>query len=373
MSWRRRLAAPLAGAALASLWPLPAAACRCAPPGLHAAYDRADLVAFAEVVARTARGSDWTLALKPIGEPYKGRFDARGEFITAASSAGCGIAAGVGGRLLVFGERDSAHPARWQLHSCNGSREFGTDGPAADFADVPARHVLAQLQARHAATLLQQVARAAPGDDNPRSTRLVGLWRADGNAGRVLRLQPGIEAPILAELPGVMPLVTREIAYEEPAAVVYARQPGWLRVRLKPASRPGGSNGFGWLAEPQAGSGDAGPRAAASGFTPYAELLPGRLTYLTAHWLRLLWPEPGAGLPLSLRPAGAGATGLPPRQEWPAVVHESRKVGHLLWLRVDLLDRSPCEEATPRLVGSGWTPAYGTTGEPAAWFYSRGC
>jgi len=352
---RHAVVAALAGAALAV--PGGAAACRCPPPALETAFERADVVLFARVVARAPLDGDMRLGLAPIGEPFKGRLERGAVIVTAPDSAGCGIATAVGGVLLVFGERDGTHPGRLRVHSCNGTRVFAPAGLAAEqgFADVPARHVVAQLQLRHAAALLREASRQAPRESDPASLRLVGLVRLAGEQAVLRRPEAG--APVLARPRGSDGLVTREIAYEEPAAVVYARVAGWLRVRLSPASRPPGDDGFGWVAEPAGG-----------GYVAYESLLPHRLTYLAPQVLRYLWPEPGAGLPHPLPDPDP-----PHRREWPAVVHEARRVAGQLWLRVDVADRSPCTGRASHVVVAGWLPAYGVDGEPAAWFHSRGC
>jgi hypothetical protein len=48
-------------------------------------------------------------------------------------------------------------------------------------------------------------------------------------------------------------------------------------------------------------------------------------------------------------------------------------VGDSLWLRVELLEESPCESGSAKVTDVGWVPAYSPDGEPIAWFYSRGC
>jgi hypothetical protein len=63
------------------------------------------------------------------------------------------------------------------------------------------------------------------------------------------------------------------------------------------------------------------------------------------------------------------------REEYPVEVLEARRLGEVLWFRVDVLSASPCEvtENEPEVVSTGWVPAYGHDGEPAVWYYSRGC
>jgi hypothetical protein len=60
------------------------------------------------------------------------------------------------------------------------------------------------------------------------------------------------------------------------------------------------------------------------------------------------------------------------RREQAVRVLEALDVAGLPFLRVELLE-GVCEVAEPRVVGSGWVPSYGRTGDPVAWFYARGC
>lgn len=333
-------------------------ACRCVPQSLTQYFERADLVMFANVGARQPQGAVHRLTLAPMLPVYKGALDAKSSYVTPADSAGCGLAVAVGGVLLVFGERDSSVPNRIILHTCNGSREFGPGAADAstDFADVPARHVVARLQALHATALLGAVARHAPMSGDAAVHRLIGLLDIDAGANLRVYRAPDAGAPPLATLSGVEGLATREVAYEQGAAMVFARLPGWYGVRLARQARAGG-NDFGWISAAQIRT-----------YWPYDTLLIDRLAYLNASWIRYVWPEAGAGPVWRAREPAVGE-----RIEVPVVVHEARRLAGQLWLRVDILERSPCDGGTPNVVLSGWTPGYGADGEPAAWFHSRGC
>lgn len=332
--------------------------CRCVAQSLAHYFERADLVMFARVGARQPQGTIHRLTLAPMLPAYKGVHDGRSSYVTPADSAACGLAVAAGGVLLAFGERDSSVPNRFILHTCNGSREFGPDAAdaAADFVDVPARHVVARLQALHATALLGAVARRAPMSGDAAARGLIGLLDLDAGAGLRVYRAPDAGAALLATIPGLDGLATREVAYEQAAAKVFAHLPGWYGVRLARQSRDGGTD-FGWISA-----------AHIRTYWPYDKLLIDRLTYLNASWIRYVWPDAGAGPVWRARESAVGE-----RVEVPVVVHEARRLAGQLWLRIDILERSPCDGGTPRVVLSGWTPAYGADGEPAAWFHSRGC
>lgn len=54
-------------------------------------------------------------------------------------------------------------------------------------------------------------------------------------------------------------------------------------------------------------------------------------------------------------------------------ITESQRVADSLWLQVEVLDSNPCDGGTPRVIHSGWVPAYDPQGRLTAWFWSRGC
>ena len=43
------------------------------------------------------------------------------------------------------------------------------------------------------------------------------------------------------------------------------------------------------------------------------------------------------------------------------------------WLRLDVIWPGPCEGEETAAIGSGWVPAYATSGAANVWYYSRGC
>ncbi len=215
------------------------------------------------------------------------------------------------------------------------------------FPGLPARHLAAQLLALEGMERLRRVAAHHPDPGDPDGDRLVGLLVLSENPLQVpLYPRPGaVPEPVAVER-----LVRREIAYEEPAAVVYAVRDDWYRVALEDGR-------FGWL------------REAAADYHPYDTLPVRRLGYLLPGWGGLLWPAPGAGLPM----VAPGGTPADVRQR-PVEVLESRRVGGGLWFRVRLPDADPCAGAgTPGFDAGGWVPGYGVDGRPVIWFHSRGC
>lgn len=148
-------------------------------------------------------------------------------------------------------------------------------------------------------------------------------------------------------------LATLEIAYEEPAMIVYERSGNWFRVELPRES--------GWIDRSDA----------ADSFAAYPELLAENLSYLREEWDGRLWSGPAATA--SLQPIPLEWRRVPSR-EFPIRVVEARRVGADLWLhvRIDAAEScSPQEERLP--VIEGWLTAYQPSGKTSAWFYSRGC
>ncbi|HEX9895121.1 MAG TPA: hypothetical protein VGA78_14415 [Gemmatimonadales bacterium] len=143
---------------------------------------------------------------------------------------------------------------------------------------------------------------------------------------------------------------TREHGYEEESVVVYRRQGDWYLVGLRDGGRA-------WVSEHGLGA-----------FYPLNQLVVNRLNWLTESWDTRLRQVPDLTAP-------AVEVDVPRarRQETPATVLEARPAGGTLWFRVEVLDTSPCEGGTPRVVATGWIPAWGSDGKPTAWFYSRGC
>jgi hypothetical protein len=146
---------------------------------------------------------------------------------------------------------------------------------------------------------------------------------------------------------GSSDLPTREYGYEEPGAVVLQQRPGWFKVRL--------TGGAAWIPATDAGE-----------FFTLERLLTDSLAYLTEAFDGRLSPSPGATRTARVsRAAEAGSS---------VRVRGFRRADERLWIQVEVLSDSPCTSAEePKVVGEGWLPAHGKSGEPAVWFYSRGC
>ena len=141
-------------------------------------------------------------------------------------------------------------------------------------------------------------------------------------------------------------LPTREFDYERPGAVVLGRQDSWFRIRL--------AEGSAWLQAPELAE-----------FHPLEKLLEEGLTYFTEEWDEDLYDSPG-GARLERPRAPVSASGLE--------VTGSRWLNGRLWLEVVVLSHSQCDsQAEPRVVRQGWVAAHARSGEPAVWFFSRGC
>jgi hypothetical protein len=227
------------------------------------------------------------------------------------------------------------------------------DGTTTGFTDVPPRFVESQLAALAGVEALARVAAATPDPADPGNETLVGLLdvAAFSHAPRVpLFAGPDFAAAGLGSVSSYEELEHRESGYEVDAAVVYARVDGWSKVRRSDGA-------FAWL----------GPDAAGT-YWPLEDLLPGRLAYLTPDWNRWIWPEPGAGNPTRL----TYPEGERPREQMVNLLSAER-IGGAVWLEVEILASNPCEGESESVRIRGWVPAYGESGAPVAWFYSRGC
>lgn len=201
-----------------------------------------------------------------------------------------------------------------------------------------------------------QVATSAPlpvtGGDS-----LLGLMRigATGEGSGLLpapldlRGGPGREAAVLTTVTRWSDLVAEEVSYEEPAIAVYRVAHPWYLVATRDSV-------YGWVELPAGGT-----------VVPLVELLPDRLSYLTAAWNGVLHAAPGDG-------SGTTVEGIVrDHGEASVEVHEARQVGDALWLRVSVHRESPCETAGEvEVAAEGWVPAW-TRGRPTVWYYSRGC
>ena len=101
----RRAAAALVATFVALASAATAAACTCAPVDLERDLPRADGAVVGTVLERRDGARDATVLLR-VEQVYKGDIDNRVEVVTAADSAGCGLAATVGDRLGLLLERD---------------------------------------------------------------------------------------------------------------------------------------------------------------------------------------------------------------------------------------------------------------------------
>lgn len=164
-----------------------------------------------------------------------------------------------------------------------------------------------------------------------------------------LRAAPGDSADTLVTVTRWEDVLAEEVGYEEVALVVWRMADPWYLVATRDTIR-------GWIRRPDSAT-----------VIPLGELLPNRLSYLTAAWDGTVRSEPGATATVV-----QGIT-RDDRNETPATVEESRLIGGRLWLRVSVLATSPCEGVEPPAVAAtGWIPAY-AGGKVTAWYYSRGC
>lgn len=146
-------------------------------------------------------------------------------------------------------------------------------------------------------------------------------------------------------------LPTSESDYELPAAIVLQREGPWFRIALQ--------QGSAWIE--RANSGD---------FLPYPNLLKDRLTYLGMGWDGRLWESPGVS---DVRPVPTAWRRYLSR-DVPIEFLDSRQVGDETWIHVRLDPSDRCGEELEGVSPlAGWIPAYGPSGTPSAWFYSRGC
>ena len=336
----------------------PADACRCAQRNLAEYFDAASEVATARLHSVTGMEERrLMLQFELLAPPYKTQRSLsagdRLSYQTAASSAACGIAPEKDAVYVLFARQTGDETTMLQIDTCSGTRVLlPTDGQAREgFKDVPARFIPQQLNALAGLSVLKSIAAAQPDASDANNETLVGLLDVAGfsHAGHALLLaRPDPDAERQAEVDDYGGLATREVGYETPSAVVYARVGGWYKLRT--------SNGdYGWLPPEYAGT-----------FFPYDELPVRRLAYLPLPWHGFVWPSPGAGLPVRVLPPDG-------QREQPAEILESTSIGGSLWFRVNLLEASPCEGGQGGKGTTGWIPGYREDGTPVAWYYSRGC
>lgn len=348
----------------------PALACRCSEQTLQQYFDHSDVAFVAtlisaelpsdELSADNAAPDRQILRFSPVERYFKAPAELTGNpaatprFATATSSAQCGLPLHLGARYVVFAQSDSSHPGTVIIDSCNGSRPIAGEF-AQSFVNTPAANAAQQLDALAAADILATINQKQPSSSDPLNETMVGLLTLESleQGGSIKTFQrPDSSEDIPAEDPRIVhysdELISREISAETPAAEVYAHLDGWLKVHRQ-------GLGFRWVQEAEAGP-----------FWPYDTLPIRRLSYLNTEWDGYIWPDPGAGLPWYAKASE--------HSEHAIVVHDSQRIGGSLWFNVELLSESPCEGIDPpRSLAAGWIPAYGSTGKPAVWFYSRGC
>ncbi len=318
-------------------------ACRCAQRSLASYYRDADIVVLARVENQNQTAGDLSLRVAALTPPYKGALRPGTKFVTADNSGACGLGVQSAATYILFGRRTETAD-QYRVDTCSGSRRFppSAGDSSTAFVDVPSKFVASQLVSLQALLLLADVAKSEPMPANPSSRRLIGLLdlKSLAHGGAIpLHASPAAESTTGERVEEISAFETREASYEFPAAIVYAKVPGWYRVRER-----GGD--FVWLSADHAGT-----------YWPYDELPIGRLSYLNEQWIGILWPHPGAGQPSRHQPPSPGKPG-----EIPVVVQESKRIGGSLWFRVGLLDADPCEGGTPAVGHSGWVPAYGIIG-----------
>ena len=340
--------------------PASSMACRCAQLPFSDYFQTAEFVAMARLATAVEHDDHRMLEFELMASPYKGgnAGQAKASIVrlaTALSTASCGIQPDLNAIYVVFAElSDSDNDQLW-VNSCNGTRvhlSAQIDEPAG-FIDVPARFVAGQLNAYFGLEVLRDVSANAPSPTDPNNGELVGLLdlKTLSHGGYIeLRSEPHSNAPVIQIIQSYDAVVSREFAYEQAGAVVFARLPGWYRVRTT-------DHTFAWISSADAGT-----------WFPYAQLPVRKLAYLTGEWSGLTWPEAGAGIPIRKDLATGDE-----RHEYPVEVLESAEIGGMPWFRVEVLATDPCSGGAPKPGYSGWIPAYGRHGKPTTWFYSRGC
>ncbi|MDH3231420.1 MAG: hypothetical protein OEN55_16640 [Alphaproteobacteria bacterium] len=187
--------------------------------------------------------------------------------------------------------------------------------------------------------------------DSADSTTPVGEVRVDAPwkmaaEGGCEMLEVGVH---LAGADGVVqPLPADEYGYEEAGAVVLARRGDRFKIALQ--------NGAAWV-EPLAGA----------EFHPLEDLIVGRLSFLTGAWDGKICADPGDSG--SCREIGPWVD-----DELNVTVLGHRETEGRLWFEIEAPTRDTCGEPVPDFSPvRGWISAHHDNGEPAIWFYSRGC
>ena len=146
-------------------------------------------------------------------------------------------------------------------------------------------------------------------------------------------------------------LPTLEYDYEMPAAIVLEQRNGWFRVRLQ--------KGSAWI-----------KASLSDRFMSLNELFEEFIgvTAIDKAFTGRLLTTP------DVRATAAGAVRVSPMQ--PVQVLEIRDSEGQTFVKVDVMSHSLCNAGAngpPEVVGTGWLPLHGPTGEPTVWYSSRGC
>jgi hypothetical protein len=214
---------------------------------------------------------------------------------------------------------------------------------------------------------------AASGEPEPtaKGDRLIGLLEVpalwgypdpDGPPGATLatrpkgpvrlRDAPRPSAKVIAAVVRPDQLQSAEFDYEASAAVAYEARGGWYRIGLA-------GGGTAWISPEQTFN-----------FHPYERLVIDGLANFTRHWDGVLLSEAAGSKRLAVPPD-------PERGDNPEYrsvkVHEARRVGDVLWFRLDVVRGSFCDDEPPSVLVSGWVRAHAGNGAPTVWFHSRGC
>ena len=145
-------------------------------------------------------------------------------------------------------------------------------------------------------------------------------------------------------------LPTDESTYDLPAAIVFQRAGPWFRIALQ--------RGSAWVRRDE-------PRD----FLSYPQLLKNGLAYVRDGWGAKLWETPGATVTARLPSKWQSYAG----QNVPMTFLGFRRVADRLWIHVRVETESCGESLEGVKPVAGWIRAYRPNGEPAAWFYARGC
>lgn len=179
-----------------------------------------------------------------------------------------------------------------------------------------------------------------------------GLWAEPSGNSIAIYAQPSTVGEIAARIPDTSRVKKLEYSYESSGIVTLERARDWFRVQLEPA-------GTGWI---QPGDHEA--------FHPFENLIEDGLSYLTSEWNGKLYESPRfATVTTAMDPAWRHRLG----DEISVRTLESRRLDDRLWFRVELLEESACTGREPRVFATGWIPGHSASGQPAVWFYSRGC